>query len=342
VYNESAGGIKSKWYEVDDVAVWGSSESQPLDLEMTEIIRPHDREEGETAFNPSCKVYNNLESTVYAEVVCHIEDFSGKYTEPGIVYEHVIVDYSLEPGYNTIEFDEFIPQSDTTYNAYFEVTHPDDADESNNNLDKNFTTCVNEVNPYEMVSPSSSRQKVPFDPAAWYTECSEETSENVTLHCEITDVVSEDKVYSYALDPRKFDPFDSVLAVFDEAWLADGKYEIKFWATDENGVNVSDPPLIDTFFYLGIFEEPVLESELDLAVNSPCVGSVVIRFSSTRPSRVNLEVFNVTGRVEKSLVSGFYQPGIHTVEWEPDVSGVYFVKFTTPDLTETRKLVVIK
>jgi hypothetical protein len=64
---------------------------------------------------------------------------------------------------------------------------------------------------------------------------------------------------------------------------------------------------------------------------------------------VNLKVFDVTGRVVRTLISDDLEPGRHSVSWngltdrgERVSSGVYFYELRTPVDAQTGKLVVIK
>jgi hypothetical protein len=344
VYHETSGGVKSKWYQVDDVAVWGSTEPTPLDLEMVEIIRPEDREEPEVSFKPKCKIYNNQDTTVHARIICTIKDLPEEILQQGVVYGSEYPDYPLTPGYNYVEFEEFTPMPETTYNAFFEVEHPDDVDENDNSEEKNFSTAEKDVTPYKIVSPGEPVLATPFKPTAMYTERSNRGLENVTMRCWIKDMIGSEIVYSYALEPRTFEPYDTVLAVFETAKLEGGRYIIRFWATDENLINLSNPPLEDTFEYLGVAEKSAEKGAGLDATPNLFSGSTVVRFSLASPCDVSLRVYDAAGNLVTVLVKGTYTPGQHEVTWGAhDVtSGVYFIRFITPGFSAARKVVVLK
>ena len=82
---------------------------------------------------------------------------------------------------------------------------------------------------------------------------------------------------------------------------------------------------------------------------NPFVGSTMISFAlkgnSTQP--VALKVFDVTGRVVRTLVDRALEPGAHTIAWDGmsdagirTSSGVYFYELRTPELVTTGKLVM--
>ena len=344
VYHEISGGVNSKWYEVDDIAVWGSTEPTPLDLEMVEIIRPEDQEEAEVPFKPKCKIYNNQDTTVHAKVTCMIKDLPEGILHQVVVYGSEYTDYPLAPGYNLVEFEDFTPMPETTYNAFFEVEHPDDVDESDNSKEKNFSTAEKDVTPYKIVSPDEPVLATPFKPAAMYTEYSNRGLENVTMRCWIRDMIHEEIVYSYALEPRTFEPYDTVLAVFDTAKLEGGRYIIRFWATDENLINLSNPPLEDTFEYLGVVEKSVEKGVGLDATPNLFTGSTVFHFSLGSPGDVSLRVYDAAGNLVDILARGTYPSGPHEVTWDVyDVnSGVYFIKLVTPGFSAAHKVVVLK
>jgi hypothetical protein len=70
-----------------------------------------------------------------------------------------------------------------------------------------------------------------------------------------------------------------------------------------------------------------------------------IRFELPRSGRVYLRVFDVRGRVVRTLVNGDLPPGVHQAHWDARddggrrvSSGVYLVKLEAKGFTSTRKI----
>ncbi|MEA2062236.1 MAG: FlgD immunoglobulin-like domain containing protein, partial [Gemmatimonadota bacterium] len=70
---------------------------------------------------------------------------------------------------------------------------------------------------------------------------------------------------------------------------------------------------------------------------------------TSRERKVSLEVFNLRGRLVKTLVSGLHVPGCYAVNWEGTneaghqlPSGVYFYRMKAGDFMQTRKMVLLK
>ncbi len=334
VYNETSNG-QSFFYQIDNVLIYGeTSGTEELNLQMVQIIRPRDEEEGGVSFTPACRVLNNLDSAT-AKMVCRFKDLETMET----VYEDVLNSVPLEQGYNVVDgFRDFTPEANKKYTALFVVEHSDDIDPTNNAKDKHWTTFAGmDVTPTVMLSPVP-QQYNEFDPEATFEEHAGAELTAATLHCKIEDgeyraVVYEDSVIGepFAAEESKNIKFPTVEG------LENGAYTITFWATEEHGGNISNPPLVETFEYGGIAEEPVAERfSLDVA------GS---RISFTLPTatNVNLRVYDVAGNVVTELVSESRGPGYYTINWNTDgvASGIYFVQMITPEFSATRKVLVL-
>jgi flagellar hook assembly protein FlgD len=75
--------------------------------------------------------------------------------------------------------------------------------------------------------------------------------------------------------------------------------------------------------------------------------SFAIRGDHAQP--VALKVFDVTGRVVRTLVDRALEPGAHAIAWDGmsdagirTSSGVYFYELRTPELVTTGKVVMRK
>jgi hypothetical protein len=133
-----------------------------------------------------------------------------------------------------------------------------------------------------------------------------------------------------------------VLAVLDgvtgyiemvvQGWLHE---PIEFWGADT--VEVFTPPRTK-------LNAPT-HVVIDGASPNPVGGKAIIAFGLPRDGRVEIDVFDVSGRLVTSLAGRDYTAGYHTVEWKTDGSvanGVYLIRLRLGADTVTSKTVVWK
>jgi len=108
---------------------------------------------------------------------------------------------------------------------------------------------------------------------------------------------------------------------------------------DTTAVDVNDPDF------------PSLPTSFALSQNypNPFNSGTVIAFSLTRSTIVKLTVFNVLGQPVRTVAAGRYPAGEHSVAFDglddhdlPLASGVYFYRLTAGDLSQSRKMVILK
>jgi len=82
---------------------------------------------------------------------------------------------------------------------------------------------------------------------------------------------------------------------------------------------------------------------------NPMSFGTTIRYSLPKSSRVRLRVYNIHGRLIKTLEDNQQKSGYYTVEWDGRDSsgkgvpnGVYFLRFEAGGFRETRKMVLLK
>jgi hypothetical protein len=77
---------------------------------------------------------------------------------------------------------------------------------------------------------------------------------------------------------------------------------------------------------------------------NPFNPSTKITYSVARQSKVRLEVFDILGRKVATLVNEARNPGNYTVEFDASklVSGVYIYRLSTPELTFSKKMMLVK
>jgi hypothetical protein len=83
------------------------------------------------------------------------------------------------------------------------------------------------------------------------------------------------------------------------------------------------------------------------AYPNPTAGSTEIRFNVSRFGMVRLAVYDMNGRVVRTLVDGPRSAGEHAVTWDgrnsagtPVASGMYFYRLATPGQSESNKIVL--
>jgi hypothetical protein len=82
---------------------------------------------------------------------------------------------------------------------------------------------------------------------------------------------------------------------------------------------------------------------------NPFNPSTQIKFSLPISSNVKITIYNLLGEVVRELVNTDMNSGIHTVQWNSDdvsgkkvSSGIYFYTLITPEISQTRKLLIIR
>jgi hypothetical protein len=82
---------------------------------------------------------------------------------------------------------------------------------------------------------------------------------------------------------------------------------------------------------------------------NPMVGGATFKYALPRDVAVSLRVYNVSGQLVKTLVSGTEKAGYKQVSWEGRSeqghrvsAGVYFYRMQAGDFTATKKLVVVR
>lgn len=92
-----------------------------------------------------------------------------------------------------------------------------------------------------------------------------------------------------------------------------------------------------------------LETMLMPAAPNPTGDRTAISFHLSAPGRVSLGIYDVAGRLVRTLVSENRTAGHHKAAWDgrdndgkPATNGVYFYRLTVGDYTSTRKLIIVR
>jgi flagellar hook assembly protein FlgD len=99
------------------------------------------------------------------------------------------------------------------------------------------------------------------------------------------------------------------------------------------------------------------DSEIGIATNyqleqnypNPFNPSTSIEYYIPSTSDVKVEIYNLLGSKITSLFEGKQSAGSHTLTWNgkdqsgnPVASGIYFYKLSTPNFSETKKMMLMK
>ncbi|MDH3197364.1 MAG: right-handed parallel beta-helix repeat-containing protein [Candidatus Krumholzibacteria bacterium] len=143
-------------------------------------------------------------------------------------------------------------------------------------------------------------------------------------------------------------PDNRVAVTGETAWVdaGGGAYDYKVTAFDESGneSEASSPVLVT-----GAGAVPAAFA-LDQNVPNPFNPTTRIRYSlAAGGDRVTLRVFDVNGRLVRTLVDGVATAGPNDVIWDgrddagsPAASGVYFYRLEAPGFAQTRKMALIR
>ncbi|MEO0227975.1 MAG: T9SS type A sorting domain-containing protein [candidate division WOR-3 bacterium] len=110
---------------------------------------------------------------------------------------------------------------------------------------------------------------------------------------------------------------------------------------------------------IGIEEEKRKDSEMALngftfALNSPApnpfINKTRISYSIAKPCKVEIKVFDITGRVVKTLINKNSQnPNVYTILWNGEDnegrrlnSGIFFIRMKAGDFSATKKVMLLK
>jgi len=77
---------------------------------------------------------------------------------------------------------------------------------------------------------------------------------------------------------------------------------------------------------------------------NPSFGSAVINYGVPVKSTVSLRIYDLTGRLVKTLVDGKKKAGYYSIRWDASgiKSGIYFIKFKADNYEATRKIVLMR
>jgi hypothetical protein len=82
---------------------------------------------------------------------------------------------------------------------------------------------------------------------------------------------------------------------------------------------------------------------------NPFNPETTIRFSLSETTIVQIDIYNIRGQKVRTLVNDEYPAGIHNILWKGTdnygrnmASGIYFYRFSTPDITQIQRMLLMK
>ncbi|MBC8403449.1 MAG: S8 family serine peptidase [Candidatus Marinimicrobia bacterium] len=118
-----------------------------------------------------------------------------------------------------------------------------------------------------------------------------------------------------------------------------GQYQVDvIEVSEEEYINIlnSENPIDD-------YEIPS-SFKLHPAFPNPFNPMVTINYEIVNETKVDISVFNANGEFAKRIINGFHLPGVYEITWDASnfSSGVYLLKMSYDDKTETQKITLIK
>ena len=98
------------------------------------------------------------------------------------------------------------------------------------------------------------------------------------------------------------------------------------------------------FLVTGVETPGAFAYRLDQNYPNPFNPVTMIRFSLTSPSRVTVRIYDVAGRLVRTVVDERMEAGEHSLPFEARglASGVYFYRFKAAEFEKTKKMVVLR
>jgi hypothetical protein len=140
---------------------------------------------------------------------------------------------------------------------------------------------------------------------------------------------------------------DGVLATMSFATIAPGDPGIRIEsvdARDADNKSVTVPVVVGA----PLVVVPNVTA-MALAAPNPFQGSTMLAFDLSKPSRVQMAIFSVDGRLVRTLVDGVREAGQYRPEWDGRdahgshaAPGVYYVRFVAGSQRFTRQVVLLQ
>jgi hypothetical protein len=146
--------------------------------------------------------------------------------------------------------------------------------------------------------------------------------------------------------PEDRDPFRQLTGWYFDTFDASYKASVDLSTAASDGKTVGSTKWTFKGVLASVDKRNEMPKTFSLEQNypNPFNPSTKITYSVARESKVRLEVFDILGRKVATLVNEARNPGNYTVEFDASelVSGVYIYRLSTPELTFSKKMMLVK
>jgi hypothetical protein len=133
-------------------------------------------------------------------------------------------------------------------------------------------------------------------------------------------------------------------------WKSYGQIGLRFEAPDGTEMKIEN--IFDLGPAVSLDTHPTDEPERDLEsaiYPNPFNPSTTVAFELTAPDRVSVRVYDVSGRLVKTLADNSFSAGAHELHWNGFdnrgarvASGIYFIRIESGAYAVTRRAVMLK
>ncbi|MCD4772649.1 MAG: T9SS type A sorting domain-containing protein [Bacteroidales bacterium] len=172
------------------------------------------------------------------------------------------------------------------------------------------------------------------------------------VSCE-DDMLNDDYDYlAFYIDNTEMGRWDGEVAWSREVYpVTAGMHKFK-WSYSKNYIvsSGSDCAWVDYIVFPPIDEYVFIEDNFNLPSEfsnypNPFSSSTNITFIIPKSSKVNIEIYNINGQKVCTLLDEIKSAGIHKTTWIAESTlpeGIYFLKFTSGNITETKKMILMR
>jgi flagellar hook assembly protein FlgD len=86
------------------------------------------------------------------------------------------------------------------------------------------------------------------------------------------------------------------------------------------------------------------ETAIDDIYPNPASTTATVSFSLFKKQSISLKIVDVNGRLVTTIANGEFEEGSYDMNWDVSAveAGIYFIQFESENISETKKLIVVK